>query len=107
MENLVELAATVPPARAAIAVALGSLVDVWTTNRALKIPGNREANPIMQKFMAMVGKLWWLPKIALTALMMWAIYLVDPANLSLGWMGLAAFLFGAALWNLTVINKTK
>jgi hypothetical protein len=39
------------------------IVDVVTTNRALAVPGNWEANPIMQLSQAHFGAAWWLAKI--------------------------------------------
>jgi len=40
------------------------IADIVTTNYALAIPGNWEANPIMQLFQTHLGAAWWLPKIA-------------------------------------------
>ena len=39
------------------------IVDVVTTNRALAIPGNWEANPLMQLSQTHLGAAWWLTKI--------------------------------------------
>jgi hypothetical protein len=39
------------------------IADVVTTNRALAIPGNWEANPIMQFSQTHLGAAWWLPKV--------------------------------------------
>jgi hypothetical protein len=38
------------------------IADVVTTNHALAIPGNWEANPIMALYQAQWGAAWWLPK---------------------------------------------
>jgi hypothetical protein len=38
--------------------------DIVTTNRALAISGNWEANPIMASYQAQWGTMWWLPKAA-------------------------------------------
>jgi Domain of unknown function (DUF5658) len=40
------------------------IADVVTTNYALAVPGNWEANPIMHLFQIHLGAAWWLPKIA-------------------------------------------
>ena len=40
------------------------IADVVTTNSALAVPGNWEANPIMQLSQIHLGAAWWLPKIA-------------------------------------------
>jgi hypothetical protein len=37
--------------------------DVITTNYALAVPGNWEANPIMQFSQTQLGAAWWLPKV--------------------------------------------
>jgi hypothetical protein len=39
------------------------IADVVTTNRALAVPGNWEANPIMQLSQTHLGAAWWLLKI--------------------------------------------
>ena len=39
------------------------IADVVTTNYALAVPGNWEANPIMQLFQTHLGAAWWLPKV--------------------------------------------
>jgi hypothetical protein len=39
------------------------IADVVTTNCALAVPGNWEANPIMQLSQMHLGAAWWLPKI--------------------------------------------
>ena len=40
------------------------IADVVTTNCALAVPGNWEANPIMQLSQTHLGAAWWLPKVA-------------------------------------------
>ena len=40
------------------------IADVVTTNYALAVPGNWEANPIMQLFQTHLGAAWWIPKVA-------------------------------------------
>jgi len=40
------------------------IADVLTTNYALAVPGNWEANPIMQLSQTHLGAAWWLPKVA-------------------------------------------
>jgi hypothetical protein len=40
------------------------IADIVTTNRALAIPGNWEANPVMQLSQTHLGVGWWLPKVA-------------------------------------------
>lgn len=47
----------------AIFVALQA-ADIVTTNHALAVPGNWEANPIMASYQARWGELWWLSKAA-------------------------------------------
>jgi hypothetical protein len=39
------------------------IADVVTTNRALAVPGNWEANPLMQLSQTHLGAVWWLTKI--------------------------------------------
>jgi len=39
------------------------IADVITTNCALAVPGNWEANPIMQFSQTQLGAAWWLPKV--------------------------------------------
>ena len=39
------------------------IADVVTTNYALTVPGNWEANPIMRLSQAHLGAAWWMPKI--------------------------------------------
>jgi Domain of unknown function (DUF5658) len=38
------------------------IADVITTNYALAIPGNWEANPLMALYQARLGAAWWVPK---------------------------------------------
>ena len=40
------------------------IADVVTTNYALAVPGNWEANPIMHLSQTHLGSAWWLPKVA-------------------------------------------
>jgi hypothetical protein len=40
------------------------IADVVTTNYALAVPGNWEANPLMHLSQTHLGAVWWLPKIA-------------------------------------------
>ena len=40
------------------------IADVVTTNYALAVPGNWEANPIMRLSQTHLGTAWWLPKVA-------------------------------------------
>ena len=40
------------------------IADVITTNCALAMPGNWEANPIMKLSQTHFGVVWWLPKVA-------------------------------------------
>ena len=40
------------------------IADVVTTNYALAVPGNWEANPIMHLSQTHLGAAWWLPKVA-------------------------------------------
>jgi hypothetical protein len=44
------------------------IADVVTTNYALTISGNWEANPIMQLFQTHLGAAWWLPKVGAVGL---------------------------------------
>ena len=44
------------------------IADVVTTNYALTISGNWEANPIMQLFQTYLGDAWWLPKVGAVGL---------------------------------------
>jgi hypothetical protein len=44
------------------------IADVVTTNYALTVPGNWEANPIMQLFQTYLGAAWWLPKVGAVGL---------------------------------------
>jgi len=39
------------------------IADVVTTNRALAVPGNWEANPLMHLSQTHLGAAWWLTKI--------------------------------------------
>src|SRR5215472_16038971 len=39
------------------------IADVVTTNYALAVPGNWEANPIMRLSQNYLGAAWWVPKI--------------------------------------------
>jgi hypothetical protein len=50
----------------AIFVALQA-ADIVTTNCALAVSGNWEANPIMASYQADWGVVWWLPKAAAVA----------------------------------------
>jgi len=43
------------------------IADVVTTNYALAVPGNWEANPIMRLSQDYLGAGWWLPKVAAIA----------------------------------------
>jgi hypothetical protein len=43
------------------------IADVVTTNYALAVPGNWEANPIMHLSQTHLGASWWLPKVAAVA----------------------------------------
>ena len=43
------------------------IADIVTTNHALRIPGIREANPLMARARAKLGAAWWLPKLAVAA----------------------------------------
>jgi Domain of unknown function (DUF5658) len=38
------------------------LADIVTTNCAIGLPGNSEANPLMGLSQAHLGTLWWVPK---------------------------------------------
>ena len=40
------------------------IADVVTTDYALAVPGNWEANPIMHLSQTHLGAAWWLPKVA-------------------------------------------
>src|ERR1700756_4477676 len=40
------------------------IADVVTTNYALTVPGNWEANPIMRLSQTHLGAAWWMPKVA-------------------------------------------
>ena len=40
------------------------IADVVTTNYALAVQGNWEANPIMHLAQTHLGSAWWLPKVA-------------------------------------------
>jgi uncharacterized protein DUF5658 len=40
------------------------LADVISTNYALALPGNWEANPLMLVSQAHLGALWWVPKLS-------------------------------------------
>ncbi len=44
------------------------IADVLTTNRALALPGRAEINPVMVEAMSQLGSAWWLPKVAIVAL---------------------------------------
>jgi len=41
------------------------VADIVTTDRALAVPGNWEANPLMAFAQAHLGEAWWLPKLAI------------------------------------------
>jgi uncharacterized protein DUF5658 len=47
----------------ALAIAIGQVLDVSTTNTVLG-SGGAELNPLMRLSMAELGSLWWLPKAA-------------------------------------------
>jgi Domain of unknown function (DUF5658) len=49
------------------------IADVVTTNYALAVPGNWEANPIMQLSQTHLGSAWWLPKVAAVGLAAFAV----------------------------------
>ena len=51
-----------------LSFALLQLADIVTTNRALALPGNTEANPVMSSAMTHLGAAWWLPKLAVLGL---------------------------------------
>jgi hypothetical protein len=59
----------------AVFVALQA-ADVVTTNHALAVSGNWEANPIMASYQADWGAMWWLPKAAAVAWICLAVRLV-------------------------------
>ena len=40
------------------------IADVVTTDYALAVPGNWEANPLMNLSQTHLGAAWWLPKVA-------------------------------------------
>ncbi len=40
------------------------LADIVTTNSALALPGNWEANPLMALSQVHLGAVWWVPKAA-------------------------------------------
>jgi Domain of unknown function (DUF5658) len=42
--------------------------DIITTNSALAVRGNWEANPVMAFAQAHLGEAWWLPKLAILGL---------------------------------------
>jgi Domain of unknown function (DUF5658) len=44
------------------------IADVVTTDYALAVPGNWEANPIMHLSQSHLGAVWWLPKVAAIAI---------------------------------------
>jgi hypothetical protein len=49
----------------AIALALLQVADVYTTNKALSVPGTIVGNIFIQKVMEVFGKYWSLPKLAI------------------------------------------
>lgn len=51
-----------------------AVADVVVTNAALKVPGLREANPLMQRLQDKLGRLWFVPKLAVTAVGVWLLY---------------------------------
>ena len=44
------------------------IADIVSTNYALAMPGSWEANPVMALAQDRLGAVWWLPKLALAAL---------------------------------------
>lgn len=47
-----------------IAFALAQLADVWTTNKALRTPGLKEAHPLWRWVQARMGGAWWVARLA-------------------------------------------
>jgi len=43
-----------------LAFAAAQLADVWTTNRALRAPGLKEAHPLWRWVQRRMGRAWWI-----------------------------------------------
>ena len=51
-----------------LAFTILQIADILTTNQALSLPGRAEINPFMAEAMARLGTAWWVPKLAIIAL---------------------------------------
>lgn len=85
------------------AFALLQLCDIITTNRALLLPGRSELNPIMASAIAHMGDAWWLPKVAVVAVValtaIWAQHRSSRILMS-GCYATVAILFAVVVSNL-------
>lgn len=90
-----------PGAQSAVAALLALAVllqaaDVATTARALA-RGRREANPLVGAMMRRAGRLWWLPKLAVTGVGMALIWLGRDSALALPAAGALVSVTAAAV----------
>jgi hypothetical protein len=76
------------------------VLDVITTNLVLQKPHGLEANPLVKFSMSFFGDLWWLPKIAVAAVIVYLVVAYPPRR----------FLHNAAIgivifYAVTVVNN--
>lgn len=50
------------------------LLDIWTTNKALKLPNLREGNPLMRFFQDRFGKFWAVPRFGLGVILAYGLW---------------------------------
>lgn len=55
-------------------MALLVLLDIWTTKRALRKRGNREANPLVAWLMGLGGNAWVYIKLAVSGIAIWLLW---------------------------------
>ena len=55
-------------------VAVYQILDVVTTNKALRIGAGSEGNAVMAFFMAKLGHLWWVVKPVAVAFALWQVW---------------------------------
>ena len=47
---------------------LASIAEVWSTNKAVKLPQLQEVNKVVKAVMSKLGKYWWVIKIPVVGL---------------------------------------
>ena len=83
-----------------IALALGQMIDVLTTNRALAA-GGKEVNPFMHLMMLLSGGQWWLLKALIALFLIYLAITIRPPT----WRKIALAGFVAMLQLLVIINN--